>query len=379
LSHVRAQSPFAIELDCSENTTWYKATALGSLNVTGRDAAGDLVVSGDLDVSVRVREDSPHSDRIAVQGTANKDGSSVRLDPTGTGTLPVLKLWITHGSYLSSSLVIEDSSASDGERHYSMDCNASRLRLPQIKDLAVAKWRSFAIVPPNSGAGYIDNVLFVTNVGSQTIPAGPIRVRVAGREIVTVIRSDASGGDGSIRPDFGGEIPLNFAPSGVLRRCQSYEVVLDLDHTVQSSPAPDPTGTFSPYGDDADTVASPCLTWTTPIDTYVLGAWWSRTFISGRTLQEVVDSEAVGRPDGKLCSECHFPTTDKRYKPPTGHVAPTREIVGRSWGQPGGWAQSFIAQDGRPGSTVDKPVDLRRAFQRWLDDGARYYPAATSP
>lgn len=114
------------------------------------------------------------------------------------------------------------------------------------------------------------------------------------------------------------------------------------------------------------------LTWDTPIDDDSLAAAPS-PLIAGATLRDIVSSRHIARPDGRLCSECHYRNGPVGYRPEVAEES-DQEIDchevhdGRSWAGEDGWAARFIALG--PGAHLEKPEYLRDAFAKWRADGA---------
>ena len=96
-------------------------------------------------------------------------------------------------------------------------------------------------------------------------------------------------------------------------------------------------------------------------------------FIAGVSIDEVINSEISGRPDGFLCSRCHYKDAEIGYRPDiakeTGGTdfGPDTVIDGRSWSGAGGWASRFVALG--PGAHYEKPAYLRDLFSRWRESG----------
>lgn len=95
--------------------------------------------------------------------------------------------------------------------------------------------------------------------------------------------------------------------------------------------------------------------------------------VAGRTIADVLNSRVTGRPDGLLCSDCHYSGGTIPYRPNVVRGAPSTfgpndVIDGRPWAGPDGWAERFVATG--PGSSAPKPGYLRSVFFKWNDDGA---------
>jgi hypothetical protein len=95
--------------------------------------------------------------------------------------------------------------------------------------------------------------------------------------------------------------------------------------------------------------------------------------VAGDLLGEVVNSRVTARPDGLMCSDCHFRDTDIAYRPEidrgdrTTNYGPATLIDGKSWGAPGGWGDRFVTLG--PEAEIHKPDYLRATFFKWKDDG----------
>lgn len=89
------------------------------------------------------------------------------------------------------------------------------------------------------------------------------------------------------------------------------------------------------------------------------------------SLSDIVNSVVSGRPDGLLCSDCHYADGAVRYRPPVGQgavssFAPDDVVDGASWS--GAWARRFVEHG--PDAKTAKPSVLRGAFNKWMQDGA---------
>lgn len=97
--------------------------------------------------------------------------------------------------------------------------------------------------------------------------------------------------------------------------------------------------------------------------------------INGSVLDDIINSRVSGRPDGLLCSTCHYEDGPIPYRPavPSGDrtstLGPNDLIEGKSWAQPGGWGDTFAALG--PNDSFHKPDYLRSLFFKWTDDGAQ--------
>lgn len=114
------------------------------------------------------------------------------------------------------------------------------------------------------------------------------------------------------------------------------------------------------------------VTWTGPLDEATLGVLPDPALRG--TLGDIVASRVSGRPDGLLCSECHYRGGPVPYRPDVARgeassFAPDDLVDGRAWSGDGGWADRFRSLG--PGAAVEKPAYLRALMHKWLEDGAR--------
>jgi hypothetical protein len=89
------------------------------------------------------------------------------------------------------------------------------------------------------------------------------------------------------------------------------------------------------------------------------------SYISGKTISQIVNSNASGRDDNKMCSECHYSGGPNAYRPAIAQnaqssFAPGNLVDGRTWRGPTGWASQFPSW---------KPEQLRVMLSEWLADG----------
>lgn len=97
--------------------------------------------------------------------------------------------------------------------------------------------------------------------------------------------------------------------------------------------------------------------------------------INGSVLDDIINSRVSARPDGLLCSTCHFQDGPIPYRPEVASgdrsstFGPNDIVDGKSWAQPGGWGDVFAALG--PNASVHKPDYLRAMFFKWTDDGAQ--------
>lgn len=129
---------------------------------------------------------------------------------------------------------------------------------------------------------------------------------------------------------------------------------------------------FAKWLDDG-CAAKERLLWDTPITLQTVGMDPDEHVAGGR-LVDVINNRVSARPDGKLCSECHYPGSAAAYRPPVDldhahDIQPDTVVDGRPWSGNDGWAARFIAHG--PGAETEKPAYVRELFQVWLDDGGR--------
>lgn len=95
--------------------------------------------------------------------------------------------------------------------------------------------------------------------------------------------------------------------------------------------------------------------------------------VADKRMSDIINSQVSGRPDAKLCSECHFAGAAIPYRPDVeknesgGLIGPHDVVDGRSWSGPGGWADRFMALHEEADFT--KPLYLRELFECWKEDG----------
>lgn len=113
------------------------------------------------------------------------------------------------------------------------------------------------------------------------------------------------------------------------------------------------------------------LGWDDVLTEDTLGTPVDETLI-GDSVGAVVNSVGAGRPDGLVCSACHFEGGSVPYRPPVARMAasafgPDDVVDGRAWAGPDGWAEVFAGLG--PNAEVHKPGYLRSMFWKWNDDG----------
>ncbi len=123
------------------------------------------------------------------------------------------------------------------------------------------------------------------------------------------------------------------------------------------------------------------LRWTTPITAETLGQT-PADYLNGKTISDIVNSRAVGRPDNQLCSTCHHSAASFKYRPPvatSGSRGITQEItpallisregerISYSWN--GTTSSQPPIVDYFVQTPFGKPVELEAAFLKWLSDG----------
>jgi hypothetical protein len=194
----------------------------------------------------------------------------------------------------------------------------------------------------------------VTNVGDEPAAAASWSVWIDGQALsgrLYLYPGGAPAPPGALNPQDRGYIVLN-VPAGTFARCQTHDAVIGV------------TAWSPPPSANHRSVATPCLTWDTPITERELGHP-PEPITLGETLDDIVSSRRVARKsDGFPCNHCHFAGSKKPYSPPSGDIRPDQSIGGQTWAQ--GWAQAFVAL---PDST--KPPYLKDIVQQWLQDGAR--------
>lgn len=91
--------------------------------------------------------------------------------------------------------------------------------------------------------------------------------------------------------------------------------------------------------------------------------------VQGKSLYAIVSSQVSGRPDGLLCSNCHFKGSGRPYSPDVGKdgsapISPETVVSGATWSAQGGWVDQFTA-------LATKPGVLKLPFDTWKKEGAK--------
>jgi hypothetical protein len=224
-----------------------------------------------------------------------------------------------------------------------------------------------------NGGSDIGVQINVTNVGNAaaTGPSGQVNIggRVANAALYQYFGGTSTTAN-TVNPGERGYLMVHL-PVGSLAPCNKYLVHIDTTRSMQG-------GLPDPFVNDEATVATQCLQWTTPISSDNFP--FSDPLINGRSIQQIVSSQVVGRRDGLLCSQCHYTGSGLPYSPPvarggTAVITPNQVIAGRTWAGPGGWARAFLGMPtDKPGVVSSKPFYLQAMFQTWIDDGEKYTP-----
>lgn len=263
----------------------------------------------------------------------------------------------------SSDVVDDDATESTSEALTMMQVPRLSWQLFLAADLAPDARVRFA---PYT-AGTIRFQLDVKNVGNLGVTAQTLRVRIGGRDVDAGLwryNGDPAHPENFHTIDAGGVGYLvGTLPTGTLGYCRSYTVWIDVLRAAQS-------GTYDPFANDVGTVSTPCLRWTTPVNSFALEGLAVDPLIQNKSLQSIVSSVEIGRADGLRCSFCHYAGSGRSYSPNVAKnawawIGPNDMISGRTWAQAGGWAQRFSAQ------TAIKPYHLRSAFDAWRRQGAQ--------
>ncbi|HXU05380.1 MAG TPA: hypothetical protein VN903_30690 [Polyangia bacterium] len=213
--------------------------------------------------------------------------------------------------------------------------------------------------------------LNVINIGNMEAKADMGSVTIAGYPVSGPLNQYPGGSATSahtLNPGERGYISVE-VPGGILKPCISYGVQIDTTRVMQGGTA----GAPDSFANDQARVKVACLQWNTPInsDNYPFDI----PLIAGDTLMEIVGSFKVGRPDGNVCSNCHYSGSGRSYSPPVaqgraGIIWPTDDINGRTWAGPGGYARAFMARPtNQPDDPGSKPLYLQALVQRWIIDG----------
>jgi hypothetical protein len=242
--------------------------------------------------------------------------------------------------------------STDTSLTYPTHCS-NKVKVPEGSDLVPDSAVSQIL---DNGDGTVDAFVDVTNQGSEGI-ATDQGVQLTINGYLTA---------GALYDSAGAQVPVNTLPAGdkgyirvrvpsnVIAECGQYSIVIDTNHKVQS-------GQPDPFGNDQRNMQTQCIMkWNAPITKARFGqdppAW-----LADKSLSDIVNNRVSGRPDGALCSQCHFPGSGHPYSPPnTGNLQPATEVNGQTWGS--GWGAVFAQQS-------IKPQPLKDAFTKWRDDG----------
>jgi hypothetical protein len=345
-------SAYAFEVDCRalSDADGYVASATGMLQVTRRVDA-EVRVSGSLDINTKLANMPDRTRPLPIEG---------RVDILGRMLLAsvVQNPDTEDDELLSINLVFADGLTAITDRfgtEYETDCTYTRGNLPPTADLIVDPGLPLRFETLD---GQVRARIALLNVGTVAISAPELRVRIGELELTGALY-DGELGTNTIDVGHDGALLVDL-PEDNPTRCAEYPVELDIDHRVQK-------GGFDPFGNDTRSVQAPCLRWDTPITDDALGEP-ANALIAGKTLGDIINSRAVARIDGNVCSNCHSPGSGRRYSPPAGvSIGPSTVIGGLTWdGRPGGLVDYFLEATG----AGEKPQYLEQALVRWRGDGA---------
>jgi hypothetical protein len=344
-----------VRVDCAPvNDFGYIGWAKGDLAIKNRTADGSFVVQGGLQLRYRFIDDPETVEDVQVEGTIDRYGQYVSA------------LVVSGAADLESVFLVLASSADshldgpNGSPAYQTRCAASTANVPRGSDLRAEGTIRFY----GTGTGIVGVQLNVVNVGNEPASGASGRTTV-GASTVSAALYQYYGGTATtpntVNPGERGYIKVAL-PESALARCMDVEVVLDVDHTFQA-------GDPDPFANDSATVATQCLTWSSPINQDSMGVP-PDSFLEGKTLGGIVRSAEIGRKDGNRCSKCHYGTSGNKYSPSVAQdgsatIDPGDTIGGTTWAAPGGWASRFLT------NPIGKPDYLKSVVQQWLDDGAR--------
>jgi hypothetical protein len=242
--------------------------------------------------------------------------------------------------------------------------------VPEYADL-LASGSMRMLTAPNGG---LEIWLNVRNVGNMEAK-GPGTVTIGGYTASGPLSQYYGGppvsGPNALAGGARGWITLDL-PAGALVRCSAYIAHVDTGRVMQGATAGGP----DVFANDEKRVKSPCLEWTTTISQD--NDDFANSLINGKSLMEIVSSQAIGRADGKPCSECHYRDCGLAYHPPvdrfgSGLIWPTDDINGRTWAGPNGYARGFLQQPtDDPTQWNSKPTHLKGSLITWILDGERW-------
>ncbi len=119
---------------------------------------------------------------------------------------------------------------------------------------------------------------------------------------------------------------------------------------------------------NAGSTSGPKLRFTEIIDSKKLGLAPNKN-VDGKTLAQIITSQAFGRDDAMFCSACHHSTDAQGgYGVPSAknaanaNLKPTDVLTGRTWVGPDGWAERFVKNS-------TKPDNIKAMVQAWINSG----------
>ncbi len=344
---------YVVRVDCSAvNDFGYIGWAKGDLAIGGRTADGGLSVKGTLKLRYALFGGAETDRDVQVDGTVEKSGQTLQAKVvSGANDLDSVFFVFQAGNPFSAI------SGPNGSPAYQTDCGASSATIPHGSDLLPQGELSFV----DLGNGTVEAHVNVVNDGDQPASGTTGHAQVAGTVAAAELHRASDGSLAALGSGENGYLKV-VLPAGVLSRCTSPEVVLDVDRSMQS-------GDPDPFANDRASVVAPCMTWSRPMSADALG-FDPDPILVGKTLGGIVGGAEVGRKDGNLCSHCHYDGSGNTYSPPVlpdGSITinPTDVIGGTSWAAPNGLASRFLT------NPINKPDYLKAIVKQWLDDGAR--------
>lgn len=367
----------------------------GHLAASGRGSY--VSVYGDLVLGTKLVGDaSSLTERtVTVRGSLNAYGMSAHAVASGTEYV-ALRLSTTPEDQGGSSTVEVGTST------YYTRCGAGLVpRLPGGSDLVVS--RAVEFIPVSFTRWKLR--VPVRNIGAEAAVLGGNQLYLSLQKHSTYTDRDFYPWEYAADPltDGSGNVVDTIEPGQTALaeltisdndffRCKPVQVRVDSREQVQSS-------ALDPFGNDTITVATPCLTWTTPITAASLGSQQLydsipediRLNLQGKTIEDIVSSRVVARAaDHKLCSYCHNSATSTsfKYRPTVGPDLSERiysidVVAGRTWsdlpvdGRLQGWGLEFVQRP--PTGYGAKPAYLRKIMERWLRDGMLTAPYSSGP